>query len=406
MNNEPCNAVGIDVSKGKSTIAVMRPFGEIVVSPFEITHSSSDLKMLTNILNELDGDTRIIMEYTGKYYQPIAHFLYDSGFFVSVVHAKLIHDFANNSIRKVKTDKADSIKIANYGLTNWQDLTPFSKTDDIRTLLKSYNRQYNLYMKQYVTAKNNLISLLDQTCPGLDKIVLGKRRPNGQTKWIDAAHRFWHCRYITSFSEKKFIETYNAWCKRNGYKRDSTKAVSIYQHAKECVPTLPNNEYTKAIIRNAADNATQLSKLLVTIQVEMNRLAAMLPEYPVVMSLNGVGETLGPQLMAEIGDVRRFPHRSNLIAYAGLDAPPFQSGKYEAKSRHISKRGSSALRKTLYQVVGVIQQHQLYDSPVHDFIMRKKAEGKPYYVCLTAGCNKFLRIYYARVKEYLNNLES
>lgn len=71
MNNEPCNAVGIDVSKGKSTIAVMRPFGEIVVSPFEITHSSSDLKMLTNILNELDGDTRIIMEYTGKYYQPI-----------------------------------------------------------------------------------------------------------------------------------------------------------------------------------------------------------------------------------------------------------------------------------------------------------------------------------------------
>lgn len=137
----------------------------------------------------------------------------------------------------------------------------------------------------------------------------------------------------------------------------------------------------------------------------MNRLAAMLLEYPVVMSLDGVGETLGPQLMAEIGNVRRFPHRSNLIAYAGLDAPPFQSGKYEAKSRHISKRGSSALRKTLYQVVGVIQQHQLCDSPVHEFIMRKKAEGKPYYVCLTAGCNKFLRIYYARVKEYLNNLE-
>lgn len=406
MNNEPYNAVGIDVSKGKSTIAVMRPFGEIVLSPFEITHSSSDLKMLSNTLKELDGDTRIIMEYTGKYYQPIAHFLYDSGFFVSVIHAKLIHDFANNSIRKIKTDKADAVKIANYGLTNWQDLKPFSKDDNIRTLLKSCNRQYNLYMRQYVTAKNNLISLLDQTCPGVDKIVAGKRRPNGQTKWIDFAHRFWHCDYITSFSENKFIETFNEWSKKNGYKSDSLKASQIYHHAKDCVPTLPKDDYTKAIIRNAAEDAQHISSLIIATQTEMNRLAELLPEYPIVMSFKGIGETLGPQLMAEIGDVRRFPNRSNLIAYAGIDAPPFQSGKYEAKSRHISKRGSGDLRKTLFQVVGVIQQQQMYGDPVHEFIAKKKAEGKPYYVCMTAGCNKFLRIYYARVKEYLSNIEN
>lgn len=406
MNNKPYNAVGIDVSKGKSTIAVMRPFGEIVLSPFEITHSSSDLKMLSNTLKELDGDTRIIMEYTGKYYQPIAHFLYDSGFFVSVIHAKLIHDFANNSIRKIKTDKADAVKIANYGLTNWQDLKPFSKDDNIRTLLKSCNRQYNLYMRQYVTAKNNLISLLDQTCPGVDKIVAGKRRPNGQTKWIDFAHRFWHCDYITNFSENKFIETFNEWSKKNGYKSDSLKASQIYHHAKDCVPTLPKNDYTKAIIRNAAEDAQHISALIIATQTEMNRLAELLPEYPIVMSFKGIGETLGPQLMAEIGDVRRFPNRSNLIAYAGLDTPPFQSGKYEAKTRHISKRGSGDLRKTLFQVVGVIQQQQMYGDPVHEFIAKKKVEGKPYYVCMTAGCNKFLRIYYARVKEYLNNIEN
>lgn len=119
MYDDTVNAVGIDISKGKSTIAVMRPLGEIVLSPFEITHTSSDLKMLTNTLKKLDGDTRIIMEYTGKYYEPVAKFLYEAGFFVSVIHAKLIHDFSNNSIRKVKTDKADAVKIANYGLANW-----------------------------------------------------------------------------------------------------------------------------------------------------------------------------------------------------------------------------------------------------------------------------------------------
>ena len=55
--------------------------------------------------------------------QPIARYLVEAGFFVGVVHAKLIHDFGNNSIRKVKTDRADAIKIANYGLSNWISLS-------------------------------------------------------------------------------------------------------------------------------------------------------------------------------------------------------------------------------------------------------------------------------------------
>ncbi len=86
---------------------------------------------------------------------------------------------------------------------------------------------------------------------------------------------------------------------------------------------------------------------------------------------------------------------------AGVDAPPFQSGKFDSKSRRISKRGSCELRKQLFQVVRIIVQLNLYDDPVYQFVMRKKAEGKPYYVYMVAGCNKLLRIYYARVKEYL-----
>ena len=38
------NAVGIDVSKGKSMVAIMRPFGEIVSAPFEIKHTTSDIQ--------------------------------------------------------------------------------------------------------------------------------------------------------------------------------------------------------------------------------------------------------------------------------------------------------------------------------------------------------------------------
>lgn len=138
----------------------------------------------------------------------------------------------------------------------------------------------------------------------------------------------------------------------------------------------------------------------------MQRLASLLPEYHAVLSMSGVGDILGPQLIAEIGDVRRFPHKGSLVAFAGVDAPPFQSGTFEAHNRRISKRGSPILRKTLFQVMTCLLQNSPCDDAVYQFLDRKRAEGKRYYVYMVAGCNKFLRIYYARVKEYLTLLDA
>ena len=67
------NAVGIDVSKGKSMVAIMRPFGEIVSTPFEIKHTSSDINSLIEIINSVEGESRIVMEHTGRYYEALAH---------------------------------------------------------------------------------------------------------------------------------------------------------------------------------------------------------------------------------------------------------------------------------------------------------------------------------------------
>ena len=52
----------------------------------------------------------------------------------------------------------------------------------------------------------------------------------------------------------------------------------------------------------------------------MDALVASLPEYPVVTNMFGFGPKLGPQLMAEIGDVRRFHSKKALIAYVEIDA--------------------------------------------------------------------------------------
>lgn len=94
-------AVGIDVSKSKSTVAVRRPGGEIALRPFEVHHTNSDLKKLASTLKKLGGDIRIVIEHTSTYWRPIALTLKEAGFFVSVVNAMLIHDFSDNTIRNM-----------------------------------------------------------------------------------------------------------------------------------------------------------------------------------------------------------------------------------------------------------------------------------------------------------------
>lgn len=61
-------SVGIDASKGKSTICVLKPYGGIVCSPFEIQHVEKDLEDFHNLLKKLDGEIRIVMEATGIYH--------------------------------------------------------------------------------------------------------------------------------------------------------------------------------------------------------------------------------------------------------------------------------------------------------------------------------------------------
>lgn len=140
------------------------------------------------------------------------------------------------------------------------------------------------------------------------------------------------------------------------------------------------------------------------LRTRMNQVAAKLPEYPCVMAMTGVYTSLGPQLMAEIDDVTRFTYKGALSAFAGVDPGQNQSGTYAQRSVRTSKRGSSSLRRTLFQVMNVLIKTMPHEDPVYAFMDRKRSQGKPYYVYVTAGANKFLRIYYGRVKEYLSTL--
>lgn len=400
------NCVGIDVSKGKSMIAVMRPFGEVVLTPFEVQHTASELSELVKTLKSLAGETRIIMEATGNYHAPIALALQGAGLYVSVVNAILVHDYGNNSLRRAKTDKKDAIKLANYGLDHWLTLPRYVPEEDTRIMLKNCYRQYQKYSKVQTILKNNLISLLDTTFSGVNRLFSSPIRADGREKWLDFVETFWHSECVSKLSENAFSTKYQKWCQRNGYNFSQTKANELHSFARSCITSLPKSETTKLLVKQAIVQLQATSSALAALKQEMNVLAEQLPEYPVVMGMFGVGPALGPQLIAEIGDVRRFHSKKALVAFAGIDAPPYQSGQMDVRSRSISKRGSSALRRTLFLVMGVYLQNSPEQEPIYQFMDKKRAEGKPYRVYMMASANKFLRVYYATVKAHLEALNA
>ena len=395
------NAVGIDVSKGKSMMAALRPMGEVVLLPREYPHTEVGLERMADDIIALGEDTRVVMEATGRYHEPVAAALHEYGIRVTVLNPLFIKQSGGGSIRKVKTDKADAMKIAKYSLDNWVDIREYTPMEAIREQLKLCSRQYNLYMKNVVALQNNLISLTDKTFPGVNELFSSPDRADGSQKWIDFVMTFWHCDCICLVSENTFAERYRKWCKRKGCRFSAKKAAELYMDSCGYITTLPKNSNTKLLVTTAAKELASAKATLAVLRAEMTRLAQQLPEYETVRAMYGVGETTAVQLIAEIGDVRRFPRRSSIVGFAGVDPAVDDSGKHISKSNPTTKRGSPHLRKTLYQIVCTYLRKAPADEPVYQFLDKKRAEGKPYFLYMTAAQNKFLRIYYACVKECL-----
>ena len=398
-------AVGIDVSKGKSTVAAVALGGDILIQPADYPHTVDELNALVHTIRSLPGEVRVVMESTGRYHEPVLIKLLQAGIFTCVVNPLLTKGYDNNSLRKVKTDKHDAMKLANYGLEKWDLLKASFPVDSVYGSLKDLNRQLTQYEKISTAAQLNLLSLLDAVYPGVKGLFNRSARKDGRVKWMDFLLTFWHCECVSRMKPEAYYEKYRKWCKKNGYNFSQEKAVEIHNHARQCVPSKVMNESVKIMIIGAAQSLINLQETTTALKDEMYRLAATLPEFDTVMAMHGVGPVVGPQLLAEIGNMRRFANKRKLVAYAGIDSPPFSSGKFESSNRHMTKRGSSHLRKTLFIVMTVILANKRESDSVYQFMDKKRSEGKHYLVYNMAGARKFLHILYARVMGFFAELE-
>ena len=264
------NAVGIDVSKGRSTVAVLQPGGVVLHRPFDVFHNTKDLHNLARYLVSLDGETRVVMESTGRYHEPIRNVLSEAGLFVCAVNPHLIKNFGNNTLRKVKTDSADAKKIARYTLDNWATLREYSVMDTTRTELKTIHSQFNFFMKQKTSAKSNLIALLDETYPDVNKLFSSPIRSDGSEKWVDFAYSFWHVNCVLDAGLKTFTERYQRFCKRHHYEYQPNKPVQIYEQAKRLVPAVPKDPIYKELIQDSIQQLNLISQHVEQLRKKMD----------------------------------------------------------------------------------------------------------------------------------------
>ena len=395
-------SVGIDISKEKSMVCILKPYGEIIAEPYEIKHTDAELKLLVETILNSKEDARVVMEATGVYHLPVLSYLKEHNIFVAVINPLVMKRYSYVGLRKGKTDKMDAVKIANYGIDNWFKLINYNVSDKVYSELKLLGRQYSHYITMRIESKLVLSNLLDRTMPGIKKLLQNRSDKPQKDKLNDFVKEYWHYDNITKKSEKQFIISYLKWAKKKGYHQNETKAKQIYALAQEGIPTLSSNTpSTKMLVLEAVRVLSEIDRTLHIILSQMQELARNLKEYDVVRDMPGVGDTLAPRLIAEIGDVRRFYNKKALIAYAGIDSPPFESGQFVANKRRISKRGSSLLRKTGYEIMKCIKSNKP-DDPVFLYMIKKETEGKAKKVAKIAALNKFLRIYYAKVKEVYN----
>ena len=392
-------AVGIDVSKSKSTVAILDSYGTVLATPFNMAHTQPEMNALVSRLKAFDEPVTILLEYTGHYHYPVLKKLQEEGFSVCVVNPYQMKKYGDVEIRKAKTDKKDALRIATFALEKSYKLVPYSSMEEKYEDLKFLSRQYQQRISFVSTLKVQLINMLDQTMPGITKILALKSRDPEKCALLLFIKRYKSFDEIQRIGKTRFLSTYATLMKKTPDRYAPKKGLEIYELARDSITTRGEDPYIWSAQNQCVDLLATAQNAADEIITQMQNIAETIPEYKVLRAMNGVGDRLGPVILAEIGDIRRFHSAKALNSFAGNDAPPYQSGQFESRNRHISKRGSSALRKACFEVMQALKLTKPQDDPVYQFILKKEQEGKPYNVAKMAGVNKFLRIYYARAME-------
>ncbi|MEE3446328.1 MAG: IS110 family transposase [Prevotella sp.] len=402
--------ISADVAKGKSTICIMTETGEILYGPVDVMHNREQLEELSSRIKELQAgnEVRVLIEATGIYHLGIASYLHEKGFFVTIENPLVLKKYKDsNNWRGVKTDNIDSVCYATYVIEKWINLREMTDDNPERKKMKNLTRQYLSYMKCHVRLLQNLDHIIDQVMPGIKSELDSHDPVTGKDPLCDFLEVFWHADQVKKMGLKRFEKRFLKMAKEKGYRPRNDRAGKLYSIAAEGIPTVEADDFSRQMVQDAISALRAVDSVLYRILTQLRELAQQTPEYDVVREMGGVGETLAPLLIGEIGDPRRYYSGKALVACAGIDVPPYESGQFKASERKITRKGSKYLRKIGYQVIRSIKTYSSDKDPaVHDFYQKLVSKGKNKKAASVAAMNKFLTIYYARTMEVYAAMET
>lgn len=376
---------GIDVAKHEHAVALVDEQGHKVQPVFRVENNRNGMDHLVEVLAVLEGPITVGLEATGHYWLSLYEVLSSQGYPIVVLNPMQVAAYRKSGVRKLKSDNSDAVWIADF--LRIANLPTTGQDVPILLQLRELSRFRYWLSDQIGDCKRKLLTILDRVFPEYESLFSSVFLQSSRALLSEAVS-------AQEFANFDLDELSQLLARSSRGHFGAEKAEEVQSQARQSIGV--------GFLMNAA--RIELHCLLAQIelleqqqeQVEQ-ALAELMQQIPqFITSIPGIGLATGAAILAEIGDIARFPTPEKLVAYAGIDATVYQTGQFEASEAHMSKRGSPYLRLALWQAALMTI---LYDDELKAFYQRKRTEGKHHNVAIGAVCRKLLDRIFIILKE-------
>lgn len=380
--------IGIDIAKNAHWASCISSEGEIISEPFSFSNDNAGFQKFISKFDSLPKEKILIgLESTAHYGENIISFLFNLDFKVGLINPIQTANLRRSNIRKTKNDKVDTkiiikaLTLGNYSLVTSRDINNLK----LKGLCRSRRNLVTMRSK----AKIQLVSYMDQIFPELAQFFKGNLHLNVSYQLLK---EYSSPKQISSLHLTKLTNILHD-NSHGRYTKDD--AIRLRDLAKTSVG-IDNPSLTLQIKHSISqielydEQIAEVESLYKQILDEM--------ETP-ILSIPGMSYNQAAVIVGCIGDINRFNHSCQLLAYAGLDPSVIQSGNFQARSTKMSKRGSGMLRYSLvYSAHNVVKNNKTFK----EYYDLKRSQGKSHYCALGHVAHKLVRIIFKMLK---NNLE-
>ncbi len=388
------HTIGIDIGKSFHVAAIMEDTGKFRVPSHKFENSKEGFQSFIQKVQETAGKDkshtiRIALEATGHYWMNLYSFLKEQGYSNLILLNPLqSRALRNLGIRGIKTDKVDAQSIARVVYLNAENLQ-YPLQEDIYSLRQLTRLRLEL-VQQAADAKRKIIRILDLVFPEFQRVF-------SHTCGVTA--RAFMEKYplpdnLRKLSEKR-MEAIIQKCARGKLNPRAT-TQNLKAAAKNSVGIHFAKDALALHLQLLLQQVSFLEDQVKEVEQAMKTYKEKLPNLALLETIPGISFNLAATILGEIGDIGKFKRADSLVAYAGMDTKVIQSGAFEGTKTKLSKRGSPYLRWAYACAAGVARVH---DPALKGIFEKKKNQGKPYGIALTAVIHKMLHITYAVLKQ-------